>query len=102
MTVSKESYVLDKAAKRAVLTLSKNNVVGLDKVVEGVLLQLDNIGGSGHGGGREKPEGELGRGVHADLFPGCLGRRELAEIWDVERWCLEVVIPKAVSLGVLS
>lgn len=52
------------SCNRRELTLSKNNVVGLDKVVEGVLLQLDNIGGSSHGGGREKPEGELGRGVH--------------------------------------
>jgi hypothetical protein len=46
------------------LTLRKNEIVGLDEVVEGVLLQLDDIRGRSHRGGGEQAEGELLGLVH--------------------------------------
>jgi hypothetical protein len=46
------------------LTLCENDVVGLDEVVERVLLEHLNVGGAGDSCGREQPEGELLNVVH--------------------------------------
>jgi hypothetical protein len=50
------------------LTLSKDEVVGLDEVVEGVLLQLDDVRSGGNCRRSEQAERVLGGLMHFD-FP---------------------------------
>ena len=57
------------------LTLSEDEVVGLDELVERVLLQLDNIRGRGNCRRSEQAESELLGLMHFD-FPVLLRARE--------------------------
>ncbi len=58
----------DRVGDCGMLTLSEDDVVGLDELVEGVLLQLCDIGGRANRRGGDQAEEDLVCGVHFFSF----------------------------------
>lgn len=54
-----------------IFIFSKDEVVGFDKVVEGVFFELDNVGSSGDGCGGEEVEGDFVNFLYCDVLCGC-------------------------------